>query len=1416
MDYIVYITKECEKEANTHNFLLALKTLERDVETKQSISMFQPFPASFYVKKKFGSVQGRLLAVKEIIKVRDQDYAVMIFLSVLIRGGADYENFNDNPQKNGEKYLRRAANTDAIKQSVSEKTASGQHTKKKNLSDDEVAFLYASNSRYEYKNEELIYESKEWITAFNQEPFVNQKNRIHDTVEHLITGNYPDKYCVEIEGQPDLKIICFQVPDEKFIFLADLHNAQDENTNTNEIIENWNKRRKNTEISRLARRSYPQYLILDEDLWYDIEKDEQSNFTLSNEEIEVLTSISGEKAFPLFIKGRAGSGKSTILQYLFVEYFSRYLSYKGSVLPPVYFTYNKKLLEQAGKFVFGLLKKNSNFIEISDNFDKNNLKQKLDPLFKELQSYLLSLVNEKDKFLSHSYVNYSVFTVLWNEKFKTDKTAIKEYPPDLSWHIIRTYIEGIDPEDYLDMDDYDSLEKDQKTVSKEIYTKVYKVVWEWYHNFKKEKNMWDDQDLVRYIIELDLAKPGFSGIFCDEAQDFTRIEMEVIYRLSIFSDRDLPVQYISKIPFAFAGDELQTLNPTGFRWDALTALFTEKFILSVYPDTKKQTKLNFRELKNNYRSFPSIVKFCNALQLFRAQRFDILGLLPQEPWENDGSSSTVARFEPNAAPFWEGIRQKTDTVFIIPCNEGEEISWIRNDPILCKNIKIENDTPDIPVLSANLSKGLEFNRVVVWKFGGYDGIGRLLNPPENEDAAQRLPLEYHINKTYVAISRAKKKLYIADTDDGVKNLWQVTKDDKLIDTYLSNINKSQENWSSDNLDTYFEGTEKDFSDNEQINQEDIAKQFMENGLVSKNSFLLRQASRIYTSLSRGQLAAKCEGVADIFNNNYIAAGDQFCKGGWIDYAVNAYWLGNKFNPDDFIGFKKIVETADEKSGQTFYYVLASAVVDADQSAISNFVEFISKLKKEDPQKNLIEEDWYPIKLFYEIFSNSINKIVDIIIKKGFSVKKFLEVFVSVHDKKIGDISTEKLAELAFALKEYKTALDYWDKSSNRNEKSYKIAEMQIKDFPENIEFLYESKEYEKIVDEFSKFNGELTDENLMIAVNSLFMVNHSEDAFRHIVNFNKAEYFKTTLKECAEHISSQDKKVITLCYKMAQIADENWKQVLNIISEARNNEIKAVYIAAAIARTKTLPKQQPSIQKSISDYLKKEIIENFNNVPHSLILDAGTAIEKAGRRIDSLKFYECAMNRFSDKENKQLCVERWIHAKELQAKFNAGNEKWTDERYREARNKRQEYGIGDKVFDEFIEFNNWPDLYKFIINQESSYISRGGEEPKLNFDKTVPAETLGEIKQKIEFDFEGYSFSYFQKNKRLNITNNDDGKTITVSHEKYVSDDYNIIDYGFLSFGDCKKIENTPIVFKPDKDFINVTFDYSHIVFTFL
>ena len=77
-------------------------------------------------------------------------------------------------------------------------------------------------------------------------------------------------------------------------------------------------------------RAYPSYIVFGEDDWMDIQKDVEANLALSPEETDVLESVhSRQGGFPIFINGRAGSGKSTILYYLFADYVNLYLELQG-------------------------------------------------------------------------------------------------------------------------------------------------------------------------------------------------------------------------------------------------------------------------------------------------------------------------------------------------------------------------------------------------------------------------------------------------------------------------------------------------------------------------------------------------------------------------------------------------------------------------------------------------------------------------------------------------------------------------------------------------------------------------------------------------------------------------------------------------------------------------------------------------------------------------------------------------------------------------------------------------------------------------------------------------------------------------------------------------------------------------------
>ena len=347
MDYIVYIADECRDEAKAHNYTDALEKQARDIEQKQKVA-FNPFPAPFFVKKKFGDKRGRLIAAQEIVNINGTEYAVIKFLAVFIKADKEYDDFQDNSKVYGDKYLRRVG-SDQLKSIVAERIKEAPPQKKQALSNEEEAFLYDSKTTYSLENESLVYESENWIKSINANPYKNYIADINRTLSKLVDDVKKDrvekdKHSVAIADSQNYHIVYFAGDENNYVFLVGLCSTREEIDKT---VEQWEKRFESadiTKLARLARRAYPDYLIYAPEFWFELEKDTQSNFALSGEEINVLKSISEQSSFPLFVNGRAGSGKSTILQYIFAEYFFRYLSYQDAVPPPVYFTYNYELL----------------------------------------------------------------------------------------------------------------------------------------------------------------------------------------------------------------------------------------------------------------------------------------------------------------------------------------------------------------------------------------------------------------------------------------------------------------------------------------------------------------------------------------------------------------------------------------------------------------------------------------------------------------------------------------------------------------------------------------------------------------------------------------------------------------------------------------------------------------------------------------------------------------------------------------------------------------------------------------------------------------------------------------------------------------------------------------------------------------
>ena len=519
------------------------------------------------------------------------------------------------------------------------------------------------------------------------------------------------------------------------------------------------------------------------------------------------------------------------------------------------------------------------------------IKSCLEKSFRAFQDYELSLLRPADRRVRFAPVNrltYADFRSLWRAKFGNQPDAYLRYGPELSWHVIRTYIKGTSPEEYLDPDDYQQLPAASQSVSVETYKTIWERVWRWYEEYCKERSRWDDQDLARHILDEGLAKPVHPAVFCDEAQDFTRIELELLLQINLYSQRTLTPEEVGRVCFVFAGDQFQTLNPTGFRWEGIKSVFTEKFIDGMSQGRKTRPEINYKELEYNYRSSAPIVRFSNAVQAFRAVQFDVRELRPQKPWSDVRAPFNVDYFQSSDGAFWSRFAEMKGIVVILPCMEGEEETFVRTDKFLRQNITITDGVP-ANAFSSIRAKGSEYQAVIVYGFGQFCRSNRLLENDQTESGDQdSLALEYFLNRLYVAVSRAKTRMIIVDEADSIRDLWSFAWGDEGIENLFSRAERLRPVW-EDYVSGMREGIHDNLKDSTSVDLRDLAKTFESEGRARKDSYYMRQASQTYSAIGDSLKSAYCSALAFEYDELPVEAGKEYEDARHLSDALRMFW-----------------------------------------------------------------------------------------------------------------------------------------------------------------------------------------------------------------------------------------------------------------------------------------------------------------------------------------------------------------------------------------------------------------------------------------------------------------------------------------------------------------------------------------------
>ena len=846
MAIYVYITKQCLTDISSHSYAKSIASFKSKIENSKRNDFFHRFTPPFITK--LFERQVRLIA-KEYIT---DGHMVVAFLRLLVRGGRDFKKWEDTDYKVLPMFDSMADElSDAALANYIESQQEAPIPPPPTPTQGESGYLHSalSGSHNIYRDFHCC-ETKLWVDTIETEEFANRLNLfvepIFETIDSKETG-LAEARCKDSH----FGFLYRRVPERNTVILF----TPFKDTAPRERVQQMYPDLLadgplNVEVAlKRSKRAYPHELLLNEDAWFQVQKDKEGNMALSLEEIEVLESARvSDGGYPLFINGRAGSGKSTILQYLFSEYLCHHLDAGKPTAGPVLFACNDELLARSSNSVRAILLARHGRSEARSQQFVEWLRPHEDDFqnaFRNFHTWLHTLTNN-DRFPPEKLIDYSRFKQWWESSFGREPSARKLCDADISWHVIRTYIKGNSPEVYLEPDDYlDPLviPTKQKSVTPETYQIIYDKVWRRYREDQKEKGYWDHQDLARHVIEKDLVKPLHPAVFCDEAQDFTRIELETLHRHCLFNARTLSAMDMSRVPLAFAGDPFQTLNPTGFRWEATKAFFTEKFI-RLCPGTRQE--LNYRELTYNYRSSRHIVQFCNSIQLVRSVVFDFPEIKPQHPWEDDEDAPSVYYYERGDHEVLRKLESQSEIRIIVPCEEGGEAEWTRANG-LAEFLKFDEDVPK-NVLSPTQAKGLEFPRVVLYGFArACPSVLRkaIADSSQTLDGDHAIEPQYFLNRLYVAASRPRKRLFIIDDAADIENFWK-----PIFANQDTSILRSQnsERWDrmcghmlKGSLDTWERDREDPF---------EMAEMIARQGRSQKDRYKLRQAAQSYEAAKK--------------------------------------------------------------------------------------------------------------------------------------------------------------------------------------------------------------------------------------------------------------------------------------------------------------------------------------------------------------------------------------------------------------------------------------------------------------------------------------------------------------------------------------------------------------------------------------
>jgi hypothetical protein len=277
---LVFVADGCQADAERHGQGSIVENLKVSVEGSQNLTGFDFFHPTPFMKKGLGR-SFRLIAYGVPIA----DNVLILFLRVLARGSNEYENFLANWDDDTASVTRQFQPYDSaqLQTIYAQLTSVSPPAQPPEPSVEERAWLYEVFRRTVPEDELLVLETEAWVRKMRAPENRDFLALYHQMLEQLGTGRlHTATSNTGMETHWDdnrrLGVVYLYRPDlHRLLLLEPVRQSDD----VNAVLAEHDKRLASTgggqhDLARIAARSYPYLMILDQTAWLAIQKDERA------------------------------------------------------------------------------------------------------------------------------------------------------------------------------------------------------------------------------------------------------------------------------------------------------------------------------------------------------------------------------------------------------------------------------------------------------------------------------------------------------------------------------------------------------------------------------------------------------------------------------------------------------------------------------------------------------------------------------------------------------------------------------------------------------------------------------------------------------------------------------------------------------------------------------------------------------------------------------------------------------------------------------------------------------------------------------------------------------------------------------------------------------------------------------------